>query len=266
MKYLKCIVCEKECLTSEIMLMSGKVLHHSCHELITSQCADFESRLGFVAVKLVKLIERSEKMKSFRYRLTHPFSTKGNKEANSRELNDVRNELRQLQANLKPWKELRSLIYDNWPTYPPDWNERRDIVFDEAECCEICGSIEYLHVHHQVPISKGGNHKIENLMALCESCHEAKHGHSILSYSSKSVKSVFKTKLEFVADAIQSGKLLHFKYKDMHGKVSYRTIRPSDFKTPFKNLCVVGYCFLDKDIRHFAIKRMGNLKSESLND
>jgi len=219
-----------------------------------------------VTVKLTELIKHSKKMKSLSYRLTHPFSTKGNKEANSRELNDVGDELIQLRVKLKAWKELLSLIYDNWPTYPPDWNERRDIVFDVAGCCEICGSQDDLHVHHQIPVSKGGNHKIENLMALCESCHEAKHGHRIFSYSSKAVKSVFKTKLEFVADAIQSGKLLHFKYKDMYGAVSYRTIQPLDFKTPFKNLCVVGHCFLDKDIRHFAIKRMVNLRSESLKD
>jgi 5-methylcytosine-specific restriction endonuclease McrA len=76
-----------------------------------------------------------------------------------------------------------------WPTYPPDWELRRMLVFERAHGqCEFCrcsiGSIVPggegwrvvgAHVHHAKPISRGGRHGLENLRLICARCHCAQH-------------------------------------------------------------------------------------------
>ena len=40
--------------------------------------------------------------------------------------------------------------------------------------CKICDSIENLCIDHIIPISKGGENKIENYQTLCKSCNSIK--------------------------------------------------------------------------------------------
>ncbi|WP_225308169.1 HNH endonuclease [Haloarcula sp. CBA1131] len=42
------------------------------------------------------------------------------------------------------------------------------------------GDVE-LHAHHKVPKSRGGSHRMYNLVTVCRRCHEQIHGHSIPS-------------------------------------------------------------------------------------
>ena len=44
------------------------------------------------------------------------------------------------------------------------------------EPCYICGSTENQSIDHIIPLSKGGNHSVGNLMTLCRSCNCSKHG------------------------------------------------------------------------------------------
>lgn len=47
--------------------------------------------------------------------------------------------------------------------------------------CERCGKPEAecgkngLHVHHKIPQTKGGEHSLSNLEALCPGCHSRLH-------------------------------------------------------------------------------------------
>jgi hypothetical protein len=61
-------------------------------------------------------------------------------------------------------------VFDYWPGYPPFWNYVRDVVLNaDKGRCQIsgCPSRTELHVHHKMPLSQGGSHKIENLVTLC---------------------------------------------------------------------------------------------------
>ena len=90
------------------------------------------------------------------------------KDTESSELNDLRT--------------LQKSIYDYWPSYPPDWNERKKAVRKKRKVCSICGKTSTrkyrkykLEFHHKISISAGGNHLDSNIELICKSCHKKEH-------------------------------------------------------------------------------------------
>lgn len=89
------------------------------------------------------------------------------------ELNDELN-------NISKWyyDELDKRCID-WSTYPPDWSIRKyKVLKRDGHCCQKCGwpkgfkrRRRELHIHHIIPVAKGGTHNIENLITLCNICH-----------------------------------------------------------------------------------------------
>jgi hypothetical protein len=73
--------------------------------------------------------------------------------------------------------ELRSHLYENG--YPSNWEEiSKDVRERDAYQCKSCGVFDQiLHVHHIIPLSKGGSNNISNLTTLCERCHTNRHPH-----------------------------------------------------------------------------------------
>jgi 5-methylcytosine-specific restriction endonuclease McrA len=63
--------------------------------------------------------------------------------------------------------------------YPEDWTYRKYIIINNNKLkCASCGNKIIRgdkHIHHILPISKGGDHSLSNLELLCEECHIAKH-------------------------------------------------------------------------------------------
>ena len=50
-----------------------------------------------------------------------------------------------------------------------------------SPCCN-CGSNENQSVDHIIPLSRGGNHSIGNLMTLCRSCNSSKHARTLIEW------------------------------------------------------------------------------------
>lgn len=83
--------------------------------------------------------------------------------------------------------------------YPPDWTERKMYIQKrDRYTCQICGttvildtqaaidtrdhaSLARLQVHHKIPLSKGGDNSLDNLISLCFDCHEDQHPHMLYS-------------------------------------------------------------------------------------
>lgn len=65
---------------------------------------------------------------------------------------------------------------DNWRAMC-EYIKRRD----GYRCCDCGRATKRLHVHHIVPISRGGLTVAYNLKSVCEPCHEKKpfHGHMV---------------------------------------------------------------------------------------
>jgi 5-methylcytosine-specific restriction endonuclease McrA len=75
-----------------------------------------------------------------------------------------------------------------------DWYTARAkrLKLDNYRCQEIgCGSKKSIQVHHKIPISRGGSHAMNNLITLCQSCHDNQHKHlKQLSFLKKSKRGV----------------------------------------------------------------------------
>jgi hypothetical protein len=180
-----------------------------------------------------------------------------------------------------------SMLYDYWLSRPPDWETRREQVLS-GSLCDNCGQGYNLHVHHIIPISKGGCYKADNLMILCEKCHSIEHGNRAFKYEEDDYDnetvsiSSFEKKLKLIRKAIENENNIEFKYKKYNGEISHRKILPKKIRKSgymahnnnsncskdnkiidqhnYGNLCVEGFCYLRNDERIFAIKYISYLK------
>ena len=63
--------------------------------------------------------------------------------------------------------------------YGRAWKRIRDKYVSMHPFCEICYEkgilVETEEVHHKKPLSEGGTHDRDNLIALCKSCHSRIH-------------------------------------------------------------------------------------------
>lgn len=105
-----------------------------------------------------------------------------------------------LNNELSEWLKNEEPKYRFLHTYPPDWDIRKKYVQKLNNYkCQICGFTHFhsekdlrvaldtrrhtlwtgLHVHHKLPLSKGGDNDIANLICLCERCHENQHPHML---------------------------------------------------------------------------------------
>ena len=63
--------------------------------------------------------------------------------------------------------------------YGRAWKRIRDKYVSLHPFCEVCYEkgilVETEEVHHKKPLSEGGTHERDNLIALCKSCHSRIH-------------------------------------------------------------------------------------------
>jgi hypothetical protein len=156
-------------------------------------------------------------------------------------------------------------IGQHWDQFVANAGNRSLTICSSGRCAE-CGASsrnEPLYVHHKIPISKGGNHAIDNLMRLCEKCQSLTHGGREFSYSSSEKIGSFRKLVKLINNAINNNTLIHFTYTRRDGQKSVRTIRPQVLKDVCGALCVFGYCYLRDEERTFAVRRMKSIVTVS---
>ncbi|MDQ5883067.1 MAG: 5-methylcytosine-specific restriction enzyme [Patescibacteria group bacterium] len=52
--------------------------------------------------------------------------------------------------------------------------ERKKKLKNGAHCL-FCGTTQNLTIHHVIPLSQGGDNSDDNLVVLCDSCHQKLH-------------------------------------------------------------------------------------------
>lgn len=286
-----CVLCLKGCVDGSI-LSNGSIYHEKCykeeidkvvtrnkkeselHQLKSelNQCCKAKNDVSDELLRIQKNIERINRS-SIVTALYRVFNSKrivdllNLKKYLQHELSLNRSKVIDVEAKITSLKqEIASIVisnrldslHDYWLSYPPDWEERRESILAGA-VCEECGRDRSLHVHHIIPISKGGSHREENLIVLCEACHSKEHGGRVFQYSSDSKPTSFQKKLNLIREAISSGKMLSFHYRKYDGEHSDRIIGEIIFKRVESTLCICGFCYTRKDQRTFAVKRMSKL-------
>lgn len=76
------------------------------------------------------------------------------------------------------------IVRDGYASKTKSWwsIQKRILDRDGHQCSNVidgvrCSNTKHLHVHHIIPLSRGGTSKSSNLITLCESCHSQRHSH-----------------------------------------------------------------------------------------
>lgn len=132
------------------------------------------------------------------------FKQRGTRDAEINLRKNTKNKFTLMQS----WYEKEEPLHRNYTkqgnkfVYPSDWFNRKEYIEARDNACYLCGKIstnqqtyssmsykkrvagikpkdinKYHHIHHIVPISKGGTHTLSNLIFLCGKCHENQHNH-----------------------------------------------------------------------------------------
>jgi len=261
-----CCICHEACLAAG-SLSDGSVFHNNCYEELTKPKYSKElSEVQSIISRWENMVKQKSTLGSSLKRL---FVADKELEKLTIELNHMRRKKEQLrkfeEIHYKESSEKLHRLYDYWLDYPPDWSERsKTMVRNAGKMCEECYTSARrghpLHVHHKTTIAKGGSHKPDNLVVLCEKCHSKAHGGKQFGTTQKSSNgTAFSRNLKMINNAIKSGALIQFNYRKYEGEKSTRTITPKATEKVGQSLCVKGYCHLRKAERVFAIKRMSGL-------
>lgn len=268
-----CMHCKLPVSEDDIYLLNGKAIHKTCMSLVKSEDIEFDERIDkleeeieTITTKRAERARESKKIKNlFNGKLKSEISELGTK---AYHLRSALKEFTDKKRDIISQRKSRLFhVYGFWPERPPDWHKRSSLILSEQECCQECGAFETeKHVHHKIPISKGGNHTPHNLIVLCRECHESEHGGRNLSkyrsdFNSKANhESAFQKRYSLLREAANDQVAVKFSYRKYSGERSIRVFYPDSFEKVGTSLCVRGYCTLREDERIFAIRRISRLK------
>jgi len=205
----ECLICGDETGNEDEFLSNGSTYHQLCYEETLQETRSLEQQRTARREEISRISRRIRTERSLLARMGRFFSGDESKVPQLRaQILQLETEVQRLGSEKDQCSEFLKGLYDHWLTYPPDWNERRKQVLRYAQACENCGSHRGpLHIHHEVPISKGGSHSLDNLCVLCERCHERQHGDRPFQYTDDAQAGPFEKRLRILREAISGGKL-----------------------------------------------------------
>ena len=266
-----CPLCSRT-ITEGIPLSNGTFVHEQClNDRLTSR-AQLEGAITESKRVIHKYRTALKKQATFLSGLFSFFLGKHIHSDLAKEaIQNANNDLCRFQVSYdKISKELES-IYDYFLEYPPDWEMRKKLVTDRDQHCQNCrrqrGYRTKLHVHHIIPLGKGGSNRLDNLILLCEKCHKQIHRKQYHSNLSAEESRAFTDRIITIQQALVVGQKVVFQYKKLTDTVyKERIVKPYSLVTiPHQDgkdftLCLHGFCYLRNDKRTFALKRMKGLK------
>lgn len=239
-----------------------KAKYNEIQEILGSNT---ESKKEIIRVKSVLNLKYIFGFKSQIEKIKHLESTIENNDSVHKQflikINNLQLEKEAIQNGL-------SIVYDFWPSRPPDWKERSSKLKDKREKCENCMKKDSwkttLQAHHIVHVKNGGDHTEKNLKLLCTDCHQKQHNHDIHNNNlEEGHTSEFEKKLALITEALKEGFDIKFGYTKGNGSKSTRQIKPIEIekdKFQKRTTCIKGFCHLRNANRVFAVKRMRNIK------
>ncbi len=262
-----CVICEKPAPQGN-SLCDGRVYHPKCYAELQSQINSQRMELAEVSAREWKHRRTIEHAGTWSYKIRAFFvGSKINISTQEKAIVLLQAKERELRQGVEQISRVLKDLWDYWPEYPLDWEDRKSAAFDDVGgVCEQCGIDECLQVHHRQRIANGGTHRPENLMVLCVYCHGEIHGRDFTARETRhsSQPSVYSHRVDILRQAIMQDLTVHFSYRKYDGERSTRSFKPQRFKRYNKSLCIEGWCYLRNDTRVFAISRMSRISIDSM--
>jgi len=125
--------------------------------------------------------------------------------------------------------------------------------------CYDCGSLDKLHMHHILEVQYGGKDDIDNLILLCEKCHQKRHGREFSYARDGERRSSNNEKLQSLRYVINNRKTISIVYEKQDGSITVREIAPNNIYEEDNRLYVQAYCYLRNERRTFRVSRIKEL-------
>jgi hypothetical protein len=267
-----CCICSTGIIVADGVLADGSVFHTRCHEGLKRKVADLNARESRLHAELRKPPSFFESISNFLFE----FRKAEFHAAQQRLASQIRSTREEREITVVALR----LLYDVWPTYPPDWGEwQRQVNERDHYSCSECGVGGKLHLHHIRALSQGGSNKLDNIALLCEDCHSATHGGRAFRYEKRDGRepSTIERKIHLLNTAIAQRKNIHFRYQKPDGTITNRTVTPREMRKlsiaelhallgrrvkigKEGKLCLFGHCHLRGERRTFAVHRMQKIR------
>lgn len=245
-----CTVCKIETdFEYDIALTNGDYLHYSC--VLMLQMQEHE----------IQIVLRRQKPQLLLSLFVPTEATQQNVIPAS--------EIKDLPAKLAKVKSVLTEIYDHLPSWPPDWEERRqEIIQQNGSVCSHCEAEADVYLLHDIPIFEGGTNELDNLTLICAECYRGMYRDIDIFGTStlKASQSEFSEPFTEIQSAINNGQKIQFDYKKPSDRrwttrvvVPERLFNIPNSRESGETLCVEGFCELRQDTRVFALERMQEL-------
>jgi hypothetical protein len=254
-----------------IPLSDGTVLHRHCVEALESEHSKLMGHVSIARAHLCALEREPHPLRRLLGRIRSVFHPPPKPQADIRtEQAAAKEAIKLAEASASAAKLRLTRLYDLYLDYPPDWEERRQQVIARDVVCSLCsGAVRKhdRHIHHYIPLGKGGTNRLSNLALLCGRCHAREHGVKQFNSTGQQAPRAFPDRVRILNQAIEASRDVQFLYrKPDDDTFQKRVITPLELLQvahdtgPGTTLCVRGYCHLRKAERNFALKRMRSLR------
>jgi len=88
----------------------------------------------------------------------------------------------------RPYKNARQSIRNRLVSDSKYVIIYKDLKRIYSEPCFNCGSLKNQSLDHRIPLSRGGEHKIGNMLTLCQPCNASKHSRTIMEWKLSKIK------------------------------------------------------------------------------
>ncbi len=246
-----CTVCKQHAdYEYDMMLSNGEHLHTSCLIKLQMREDEIEDILRRQSAQLtLSLFVRDEVPDS--------------KVASEEEVESLSSELTKL-------KGILASIYNFLPSWPPDWDERKQCLIQQnGSICTSCKEEQDVFLIHEIELCEGGTNELDNLELICKACHDSMFGKGDIfgSFTLNLSQSEFSEQVAEIQSAIDNNWRIQFDYKKPNAKtwmtrvvVPERLLNIPNNRDSGETLCVEGFCELRQDIRVFALERMQDLE------
>ena len=245
-----CTVCKIETdFEYDIELSNGEYLHYSCILLLQMQKGEIETVLQKQKPQLI-------------LSLFVPTEVAEQAVIPEAEVEDLRAKLAKLESILTG-------LYDYLPTWPPDWEARKQqLIRQDGSVCSQCEAEADVYLVHDIPIFEGGTNELDNLTLMCAACYRGMYREIDIFGTStlKPSQSEFSEPFAEIQSAIDNHQKIQFDYKKPSDKrwttrvvVPERLFNIPNTRESGETLCVEGFCELRQDTRVFALERMREL-------